>query len=160
MKKTAFLFAILFSLSLFAQKSDTEVFESENYQITMPNTWKVTNDEGIVNIFPNNQIGAITISEYHDLELPKGETKKFILALYNSSDDEKKIKSGNGKRGFTEYFYEYFDEKEKLVWLTKVFQKNKELYIVSINCQQKYWNGNYMKVFNETFDSFKIKNKK
>ena len=157
MKKISFLFAVLLSLSLFAQKSDTEVFESENYQITMPDTWKVTNDEGIVNIFPNNQIGAITISEYHDLELPKGETKKFILALYNSSDDEKKIKNGNGKRGFTEYFYEYFDEKEKLVWLTKVFQKNKELYIISINCQQKYWNGNYMKVFNETFDSFKIK---
>ncbi|NMR34083.1 hypothetical protein HIO71_07640 [Chryseobacterium aquaticum] len=157
MKKTLFLFAILFSLSLFAQKSDTEVFESENYQITMPNTWKITNDEGIVNIFPSNQIGAITISEYHDLELPKEETKKFILALYNSSDDEKKIKSNSSKRGFTEYFYEYFDEKEKLFWLTKVFQKNKEMYIVSINCQQKYWNGNYMKVFKETFDSFKIK---
>lgn len=157
MKKTLFLFAILFSLSLFAQKSDTEVFESENYQITMPNTWKITNDEGIVNIFPSNQIGAITISEYHDLELPKEETKKFILALYSSSDDEKKIKSNSSKRGFTEYFYEYFDEKEKLFWLTKVFQKNKEMYIVSINCQQKYWNGNYMKVFNETFDSFKIK---
>ncbi|KNB60777.1 hypothetical protein [Chryseobacterium sp. Hurlbut01] len=157
MKKTLFLFAILFSLSLFAQKSDTEVFESENYQITMPNTWKITNDEGIVNIFPSNQIGAITISEYHDLELPKEETKKFILALYSSSDDEKKIKSNSSKRGFTEYFYEYFDEKEKLFWITKVFQKNKEMYIVSINCQQKYWNGNYMKVFNETFDSFKIK---
>lgn len=157
MKKTLFLFAILFSMSLLAQKSDTEVFESENYQITMPNTWKITNDEGIVNIFPSNQIGAITISEYHDLELPKQETKKFILALYNSSDDEKKIKSNSSKRGFTEYFYEYFDEKEKLFWLTKVFQKNKEMYIVSINCQQKYWNGNYMKVFNETFDSFKIK---
>ena len=157
MKKTLFLFAIIFSLSLFAQKSDTEVFESENYQLTMPNTWKLTNDEGIVNIFPTNQIGAITISEYHDLELPKGETKKFILALYNSADDEKKIKSSSGKRGFTEYFYEYFDEKEKLFWLTRVFQKNKEMYIVSINCQQKYWNGNYMKVFNETFDSFKIK---
>lgn len=157
MKKTLFLFAILFSLSLLAQKSDTEVFESENYQITMPNTWKITNDEGIVNIFPSNQIGAITISEYHDLELPKQETKKFILALYNSSDDKKKIKSNSSKRGFTEYFYEYFDEKEKLFWITKVFQKNKEMYIVSINCQQKYWNGNYMKVFNETFDSFKIK---
>lgn len=157
MKKTVFLFAFLFSLNVFAQKADTEVLESENYLITMPNTWKATNDEGIVNIFPSNQIGAVTISEYHDLELPKTETKKFILALYNSADDEKNIKSGNGKRGFTEYFYEYFDEKENLFWITKVFHKNKDLYIISINCQKKYWNGNYMKVFNETFDSFKIK---
>lgn len=157
MKKTAFIFTLLVSLSLFAQKNDTKVLESENYSITMPDIWRATNDEGIVNIFPSNQIGAITISEYHDLELPKTETKKFILALYNSADDEKKIKSGSSKKGFTEYFYEYFDEKENLFWITKVLQKNKDLYIISINCQKKYWNGNYMKVFNETFDSFKIK---
>lgn len=157
MKKTTFLFALIISLGLFGQKTDTEVLDSENYSISMPNTWKATNDEGIVNIFPTNQVGAITISEYHDLELPKAETKKFILALYNSSDDEKKIKSSSGKKGYTEYLYEYVDAKDNLYWLTKVFQKNKELYIVSINCQQKYWNGNYMKVFNETFYSFKIK---
>lgn len=139
------------------KKNDTQVFDSENYAITIPNTWKATNDEGIVNIFPSNQIGAITISEYHNLELPKTETKKFILALYKSEDDEKKVKNKSSKKGFTEYYYEYFDEKENLVWISKVFQKNKDLYIISINCKQKYWNGNYMKVFNETFDSFKIK---
>ncbi len=157
MKKTLLIFSVLFHLTVFAQKTDTEVFESENYSIVMPDTWKITNDDGIVNIFPTNQIGAVTISEYHDLELPKAETKKFILALYNSSEDEKKIKSSGGKKGYTEYFYEYLDEKDQLLWITKVFQKNKDLYIISINCENKYWNGNYMKVFNETFDSFKIK---
>ena len=157
MKKIIFLFVFLFHFCGFAQKTDTQLYESENYSITMPNTWKATNDEGIVNIFPTNQIGAVTISEYHDLALPKTEIKKFILALHDSSDDEDKIKNSGGKKGFNQYVYEYFDEKENLFWLTKVFQKDKELYIVSINCQQKYWNGNYMKVFNETFDSFKIK---
>ncbi|MCY0977457.1 hypothetical protein PGH12_18985 [Chryseobacterium wangxinyae] len=157
MKKTLLIFSVLFHLTVFAQKTDTEVFESENYSIVMPDTWKITNDDGIVNIFPTNQIGAVTISEYHDLELPKAETKKFILALYNSSEDEKKIKSSGGKKGYTEYFYEYLDEKDQLLWITKVFQKNKDLYIISINCENKYWNGNYMKVFNETFESFKIK---
>ncbi|MCY0968125.1 hypothetical protein [Chryseobacterium wangxinyae] len=157
MKKTLLIFLVLFHLTVFAQKTNTEVFESENYSIVMPDTWKITNDDGIVNIFPTNQIGAVTISEYHDLELPKAETKKFILALYNSSEDEKKIKSSGGKKGYTEYFYEYLDEKDQLLWITKVFQKNKDLYIISINCENKYWNGNYMKVFNETFDSFKIK---
>ena len=150
------LFFIISSFS-FAQSVPTTVYENQSYSITLPQGWKVTNDSDIINIFPSNQIGAITISEYHDLNLPKAETKKFILALYQSADDEKKVKSKSGKKGYTEYFYEYFDEKEKLVWITKVLQKDKDMFLVSINCTQKYWNGNYMKLFNEAFESFKIK---
>ncbi|MFY1046581.1 hypothetical protein [Chryseobacterium sp. GP-SGM7] len=157
MKKTFLIVAFLLSIYSFSQKLGIELYESEHYSITMPDTWKATNDEGIVNIFPTNQIGAITISEYHDLELPKAEVKKFILALYNSSDDEKKVKNTGSKKGYSEYEYEYFDEKEKLLWITKLYQKNTDMFLITINCQEKHWNGNYMKVFNETFDSFKIK---
>lgn len=156
--KKIFLALVLFTGALFmGQSIPTEVYNSSNYSIIHPQDWKVTNDSDIVNIFPPSQIGAITISEYHDLNLPKSETKKFILALYQSSDDEKKVTSKSGKKGYTEYFYEYLDEKQKLVWITKVYQKEKELYLISINCGQKYWNGNFMKLFNEAFDSFKIK---
>ena len=157
MKKIVLLTAFLWSIYSFSQKLGTELYESENYSITMPDTWKATNNEGIVNIFPTNQIGAITISEYHDLELPKAEVKKFILALYNSQDDEKKVKITGSKKGYSEYHYEYFDEKEKLFWITKLYQKNTDMFLISINCQEKHWNGNYMKVFNEAFESFKIK---
>ncbi|WP_175622005.1 hypothetical protein [Chryseobacterium schmidteae] len=157
MKKIVLMTTFLLSVYSYAQKLGTELYESENYSITMPDTWKATNDDGIVNIFPTNEIGAITISEYRDLDLPKVEVKKFILALYNSQDDEKKVKITGSKKGYTEYQYEYFDEKEKLFWFTKLYQKDKTFFLVSINCQQKHWNGNYMKVFNETFESFKIK---
>ncbi|MCD0479187.1 hypothetical protein LPB90_12025 [Chryseobacterium sp. LC2016-29] len=157
MKKIVLMTTFLLSVYSYAQKLGTELYESENYSIKMPDTWKATNDDGIVNIFPTNEIGAITISEYHDLDLPKTEVKKFILALYNSQDDEKKVKITGSKKGYTEYQYEYFDEKEKLFWFTKLYQKDKNFFLVSINCQQKHWNGNYMKVFNETFESFKIK---
>jgi hypothetical protein len=149
-----FFFTAVFFL---AQSVSTKVYESQNYSITLPDGWKLTNDNDIINIFPDSHIGAITISEYHGLNLPKEETKKFILALYQSSDDEKKVKSRSGKKGYTEYFYEYVDEKEKLIWRTRVFQKDKDLFLISVNCGQKYWNGNYMKLFNEAFDSFKIK---
>lgn len=157
MKKIFLAFVLLTGTLLMAQSIPTEVYDHENYSIIYPQGWKVTNDSEIVNIFPPSQIGAITISEYHGLNLPKSETKKFILALYKSSDDEKKVISKSGKKGYTEYFYEYLDEKEKLVWVTKVYQKDKDLYLISINCGQKYWNGNFMKLFNEAFDSFKIK---
>ncbi len=157
MKKLLLIISLVTGSLLFAQSVPTKVYENDNYSITLPEGWKVTNDSDIINIFPGNEIGAITISEYHDLNLPKTETKKFILALYKSSDDEKKIKSKSGKKGYTEYFYEYDDDHEKLHWITKVFQKDKDLFLVTINCTQKYWNGNYMKLFNEAFDSFKIK---
>lgn len=157
MKKIVLMTALLLSMYSYTQKLGTELYESENYSITMPDTWKATNDDGIVNIFPTNEIGAITISEYHNLDLPKTEVKKFILALYNSQDDEKKVKITGSKKGYSEYQYEYFDEKEKLFWFTKLYQKDKDFFLVSINCQQKHWNGNYMKVFNEIFESFKIK---
>lgn len=157
MKKQIAALLLFMGSLLFSQSVPTKVYESDSYAITLPEGWKVTDDNKIINIFPGNEVGAITISEYHDLNLPKTETKKFILALYKSSDDESKIKTRSGKKGYTEYLYEYFDEKQKLVWITKVFQKDKDLYLITINCGQKYWNGNYMKLFNEAFDSFKIK---
>jgi hypothetical protein len=157
MKKTFFITAFLLSFFSFSQDLGKELYESENYSISKPDTWKATNDDGIVNIFPTNEIGAITISEYHNLDLPKTDIKKFILALYNSSDEEKKVKNTGTKKGYSEYQYEYFDDKEKLFWVTKLYQKDQNIFLVSINCQEKHWNGNYMKVFNEAFDSFKIK---
>ena len=157
MKKQIAALLLFMGSLLFSQSVPTKVYESDTYAITLPEGWKVTDDNKIINIFPGNEVGAITISEYHDLNLPKTETKKFILALYKSSDDETKIKTRSGKKSYTEYLYEYFDEKQKLVWITKVFQKDKDLYLITINCGNKYWNGNYMKLFNEAFDSFKIK---
>jgi hypothetical protein len=38
---------------------------------------------------------------------------------------KKKVKESRSKKGYTEYFYEYFDEKEKLFWITRAFQKIK-----------------------------------
>ncbi|MGO4710055.1 hypothetical protein AB4Y90_13250 [Chryseobacterium sp. 2TAF14] len=157
MKKTFFITAFLLSVYSLSQDLGKELYESENYSISKPDTWKATNDDGIVNIFPTNEIGAITISEYHNLDLPKTDIKKFILALYNSADEEKKVKNTGTKKGYSEYQYEYFDDKEKLFWVTKLYQKDQNIFLVSINCQEKHWNGNYMKVFNEAFDSFKIK---
>ncbi|QXU49453.1 hypothetical protein KYG33_22335 [Chryseobacterium sp. D764] len=155
MKKILLFSAIVTGSLFFAQKA--KVYENSNYSINVPDGWKSTNDSEIINIFPTSQIGAITISEYHDLALSKEEVKKFILALYPSQDQVNKVKDKRSQKGYTEYLYEHFDEKEKLFWITKVFQKDKNLYLVSINCGQKFWNGNYMTQFNETFNSFKIK---
>ena len=154
-KKILFSAAVFTGSLFFAQKA--KVYESPNYSINVPEGWKSTNDSEIVNIFPTSEIGAITISEYHGLDLPKEQMKKFVLDLNKSTDPENKVKESRSKKGYTEYFYEYFDEKGKLFWITKAFQKDKDLYLITISCGQKFWNGNYMTQFNETFNSFKIK---
>ena len=100
MKKILFFSAMLTGSLFFAQKA--KVYESPNYSINVPDGWKSTNDSEIINIFPTSQIGAITISEYHDLTLPKEEVKKFILALYQSQDQENKVKDKKGQKGYTE----------------------------------------------------------
>ncbi len=96
MKKLLLFTGILSGSLFFAQKATT--YDSPNYSINVPEGWRSTNDSDIINIFPTNEIGAITISEYHDLNLPKTETKKFILALYKSEDAEKKVKESRGKK--------------------------------------------------------------
>lgn len=89
MKRILLISAFLSASLFFAQKA--KIYETPGYSINVPEGWRSTDDSGIVNVFPANEIGAITISEYHDLDLPKAEMKKFILALYKSQDPENKI---------------------------------------------------------------------
>jgi hypothetical protein len=82
--KKFFLIISLVTASLFsAQSVPTKVYENDNYSITLPEGWKVTNDSEIINIFPGNEIGAITISEYHDLNLPKKKPKNSFSRFTN-----------------------------------------------------------------------------
>ena len=159
MKKGLIILACSLSIWSFAQKNAFKLFENKSYSIQVPDTWISKNDNEIINIYPSSEVGAITISEYNDLNLPKEEIKKFILALHHSNDDESKVKTKTAKKGFTEYNYEYVDEEKKEVWYTRLFQKDQKLILLTITCNQKYWNGNYMKLFNESFNSFKINEK-
>ncbi len=120
--KKFLLFSALVSGSLFlAQKG--KVYESPNYTVNVPEGWKSTNDSEIVNIFPSNEIGAITISEYHDLNLPKAETKKFILALYKSEDAENKVKENKSKKDLRNIITNILIRKKNYSGLPEPFRK-------------------------------------
>jgi hypothetical protein len=123
MKKIFLAFVLLTGTLLMAQLIPTEVYDHENYSIIYPQGWKVTNDSEIVNT--PSQIGAITISQYHGLNLPKSETKKFILALYKSSDDEKKVISKSGKKDIQNIFTNILMKKKSSFGLPKSTRKIK-----------------------------------
>ena len=145
----AFLALFSFKSSAFSQK-----FETDNFTISHPDLWRVTNDEGIVNIFPDAEIGAITISGYRDLELNEEQTKMLILDVIGSNESTEKItvkKTKNGK----EYSYKFLNDKG--IWIAKVVANGDLLYLVTVYCESKYWNGNYKSLFLESYNSFKLK---
>ena len=154
MKNWFFLF-ILIPLLSFAQSKET-VVESENFSINLPSLWKATNDEGIYNIFPDNKLGAITMSGYENLNLSEEEIKPFILNLYGRNDNIHEIKTKSNK-GTLEYHFNFVDTDNNVTWNTKIVKKDQLIYIISISCPTKYWNGPYRNLFLETYNSFKLK---
>lgn len=154
-KKWAFL-AILFGMLLNMNAQTNQKFETDNFSIKYPDLWQVTNDEGIINVYPDSEIGAITISGYKDLNLDSSQIKNLIISVLGSTEDESKISQKTSK-GITEYYYQYPDEKTSSYWIAKVLEKENLIYLITINCTDKYWNGNFKNLFLETFNSFKLK---
>ena len=154
MKNWILLF-LLVPFWAFTQTKES-VVESDNFTINIPNLWKATNDEGIYNIFPDNKLGAITISGYENLNLTEEEIKKFIIDLYGRNDNIHEVKTKSNK-GSTEYHYNFVENADNTTWTTKIVKKNQLIYIVSIHCPTKFWSGNYKNLFLETYNSFKLK---
>lgn len=153
----AFTF-LLIVITLVSFKSSTEkaTFESEYFSISYPAEWKIENDNDIVNIFPANEIGAITISGYEGVELNEDGIKKLLVDITGISELEKNVTVKN-KGGFAEFYHEYEDPKTNMYWITKVYKKNTDMHLVTMNCDAKYWNGNYRMMFLDALKSYKPK---
>ncbi len=123
-----YIFGILFLFLaglVSAQTVPVKTYDNEHYSISYPEGWKLTNDSDIINIFPGNEIGAVTISEYHDLNLPKTETKKFIIDLYKSGDDESKVKSRGSKKDIPNTYMNMRMKRISFSGLPKCFRNGK-----------------------------------
>ncbi len=156
MKKAFIIFTFLLLSFTFLKGQNTKVFETPNFQIEYPEFLMTSNDEGIINIYPTGEIGAITISGYKDLDLSQAEVKNLILTITGSQENPESIKvkkSGNK----IEYYYDYNDTERDGIWTTKTIQKNDVLYVVSIFCKTNLWNGNIKNQFIDSFKSFKLK---
>lgn len=149
------LMAVLLLFS-FTGTDTARTFETANFTIQYPDLWRTTNDDGIINIFPDNEIGSITISGYRDLNLNEEQTKMLLLKAIGSPENPEKIKVKK-HRGSLTYSYFYDDASQNAVWTAKAVVQGDLLYIVSIFCKKPYWNGNYKNLFLESYNSFKIK---
>ena len=86
----------------------------------------------------------------------RGLVKKFILELNSANQPETAVKSKK-VGGATEYYYDFEDQQSKITVMTKLIKKNNLVYIITLNCKTKYWNGQYRSQFLETYNSFKLK---
>lgn len=154
MKQFFAIICTVISLVAFGQNGKKSTFEGNFFSISYPADWTLEREGEIVNIFPANEIGAITISGYEGINFDEKQTKQMILDLYKSSDSTDKVQTKK-KNGMTEYYYEYFDDTEKMNWVTKILKKGEELQLITINCEQKFWNGNYRMMFLDSFNSYK-----
>lgn len=156
--KSATVLVLLLSLLSFRQSAaELKIYDGEHFSISYPADWKMENSNEIVHIFPANEIGAITISGYEGVELNEEDLKKMMRDITGVPDVDGKI-SVKSKNGYKEYYHEYADTKENVNWVTKIFRKGNDLQMVTVNCETKYWNGNYRMMFLDALKSYKPKN--
>ncbi len=121
------------------QKDKLTTYNGRKFTIDYPSTWQTTNENGILNFFPKENYGAVTISHHSDINFPLDKTKEFILEMNNIKDNSENIKMAiNGD--VTEFYYEHIDK--NLQWVTKAFRKKNDFYLLTINCELNKWAKN------------------
>jgi hypothetical protein len=145
-------FIVLTTLQASGQQSKTKIYKGDGYTLEYPSHWRVTNENGIINFFPAEEYGALTFSRQSGVDIPLEKTKEFIIDISEVKDDPAKVKMTK-KGDVTEFYYEHVYEGVK--WLTKLIRKNKDFYLLTVNCELASWNLN-KDVFISAMNSFKI----
>lgn len=134
------------------QDNNSATYKGDKYTLDYPANWQTSNKDGILNFFPKENYGAITISYYTGINFPLEKTKAFILEMYEIKDKPTNVKMTT-KGNVTEFYYEHIDKNVK--WITKAFRRNTDFYLLTINCDLNKWEANKNTLIN-TMNSFKI----
>ena len=154
--KLLVLFLVLLVAPACAQQTtETKKFESSKYLVSYPAGWVVTEEGKIVNIFPDSERGAVTISDYSGIDFPLEETKAFVLEMHELSGDPNSVtmKEANGAFEFT---HEFTNRVKNERWYTRVVRKGKDFFLITINCPEDKW-AKQRNILFSVVDSFKIK---
>jgi hypothetical protein len=146
------LFIGLTTLQACGQQNNMTIYKGDKYTLEYPVQWQTTNENGILNFFPTEDFGALTLSYYSDIDFPLEKTKEFILEMNEikgNPENVKMIKKGD----ITEFSYEHIDK--GLKWVTKAFRKKTDFYLLTINCELNKWDTNKV-TFLKVINSFKL----
>ena len=131
---TAFFFLLVVQ-GCSQQKSDLKSYETSNYKISYRSDWLVSNDRGIVNIYPKDEYGSVTISFHSGITFPLEETKSFILEMNEIVDSPDKVKME--KTGeLVKFTHDFINKTSNHHWFTKAIRKGTDFFLITINCEE------------------------
>ena len=152
------IFKLLLILTLpglhaFCQQEQLKTYRSERFSLQYPATWKTKDESGILNFYPEDDYGAITISYRSGIDFPLNKTRDLILEISEVNDNPANVKMTK-KAAVTEFYYEHTSNNVK--WITKAFRKKDDFYLVTVNCDLSRWDQEKLQ-FLKTLNSFKVK---
>ena len=153
--KLIFNLIFLFSLTILqvcGQQNKMRIYKGDKYTLEYPVQWQTTNENGILNFFPIENFGALTLSRHSDIDFPLEKTKQFILDLNEIKDKPENVKMLR-KGDIYEFTYQHIDKDVK--WVTKAFRNKTDFYLLTINCELSKW-GTNKEMFFKVINSFKI----
>jgi hypothetical protein len=136
-KKLPILLVVSFlCLQSFGQINNTKTYTDKLFSITYPNNWESSNENGILNFYPIDQSGAITISTYANFDLPLNDLKQSLLELTSSKVNLDSVKVINANNPIELYFECISND---IKWIAKAFKKGKNLIFITINSSPVIW---------------------
>ena len=146
------LFIGLTTQQVCGQQNKTTIYKGDKFTLEYPAQWQTTNENGILNFFPTENYGGLTLSYRSGIDYPMEKTKEFILEMNEIKDKPENVKMTK-KGDITEFSYEYIDI--NLKWVIKVFRKKTDFYLLTITCELQKWDKN-KDTFLKLINSFKL----
>jgi len=128
------------------------IYKGDKYTLEYPVEWQTTNENGILNFFPIENFGALTLSKHSDIDFPLENTKQVILDMYEIKDKPENVKMLR-KGDIYEFTYQHVDKDVK--WVTKAFRNKTDFYLLTVNCELSKWDTN-KDMFFKVINTFKI----
>lgn len=133
---------LIFSMTIHQaceQKNKLTIYQGDKFTIEYPSLWQTTNENGILNFFPKENYGAVTVSSHSNIDFPLDKTKEFILEMNEINDNPENVRM-TMKGDVAEFYYEHSNK--NLKWITKAIRKKNNFYLLTINCELDKWDKN------------------
>jgi hypothetical protein len=154
MKKILISFILALGLAQLVSAQDKWTsFKSEKFTIKHPPEWKHEKEDDIYSFYPEENFAAVTISWFAN-EFKLDDFRQFILETLESTEKPESVKMTK-KDNMVRYDYEYTGDETK--WILRMFTTEKDIYLVTINCEEKKWDSSNKAVFMKVIETFSFK---